>query len=160
MLILVYLFFFILVYLLLQDDFVLCKVYKKNGPGPKIGEQYGSPFEEEEEEMNDANGDAYCLSHSSAPGPRHGGVFNSAGQSVSDCGRVSLSLLSAKNGKSSSSGVRPDRASRPDVNWDRIHIQQLADIMGCLSTNPVGQDCPSVIFLSLSCCLLHAHWVN
>ncbi|KAF7076747.1 hypothetical protein CFC21_081360 [Triticum aestivum] len=124
------------------DDFVLCKVYQKSGPGPRIGEQYGAPLEEEEEEMNDANGEAYCLSHSSAPGPSHGGVLNFAGQSVSDGGRVSLSLLSANNGKSSSSGVRPDRASHPDVNWDRIHIQQLADILGFLSTNPVGQDGP------------------
>lgn len=110
--------------------------------------------------MNDANGEAYCLSHSSAPGPSHGGVLNFAGQSVSDGGRVSLSLLSANNGKSSSSGVRPDRASHPDVNWDRIHIQQLADILGFLSTNPVGQDGPPVNFLSVSCYLLYAHSVN
>ncbi|XBI42795.1 hypothetical protein VPH35_107646 [Triticum aestivum] len=118
------------------DDFVLCKVYQKSGPGPKIGEQYGAPLEEEEEkeELNDANWDAYCLSNSSAPGPSHG---------VMAGGRVSLSLLSANNGKSSSSGIRPDRASHLDVNWDMIHIRQLADILGCLSTNPVGQDGPS-----------------
>ncbi|XP_044422007.1 uncharacterized protein [Triticum aestivum] len=126
-----------------KDDFDLCKVYKKSGSGPKIGEKYGAPFEEEEEEMNDANGDAYCLSHSCAPGPSHGGVLNSAGQSVSDGGRVCLSLLSAYNDNSSSSGICPGRASCLEVNWDRIHMQQLADIVGCLSTNPVGQDGPS-----------------
>ncbi|MQM08518.1 hypothetical protein Taro_041378 [Colocasia esculenta] len=32
----------------LLDAFVLCKIYKKSGPGPKIGEQYGAPFSEED----------------------------------------------------------------------------------------------------------------
>lgn len=27
---------------------MLCKVYKKSGPGPKNGEQYGAPFKEED----------------------------------------------------------------------------------------------------------------
>ncbi|WCJ44033.1 NAC domain containing protein 17 [Euphorbia peplus] len=31
-----------------QDYYALCKVYKKSGPGPKNGEQYGAPFNEEE----------------------------------------------------------------------------------------------------------------
>ncbi|KAL7102064.1 hypothetical protein ACP275_08G096100 [Erythranthe tilingii] len=31
-----------------QDTFVLCKVFKKNGPGPKNGAQYGAPFDEAE----------------------------------------------------------------------------------------------------------------
>ncbi|XP_065881184.1 NAC domain-containing protein 17-like [Euphorbia lathyris] len=31
-----------------QDYYALCKVYKKSGPGPKNGEQYGAPFKEEE----------------------------------------------------------------------------------------------------------------
>ncbi|EYU36537.1 hypothetical protein MIMGU_mgv1a005759mg [Erythranthe guttata] len=30
------------------EYYVLCKVYKKSGPGPKNGEQYGAPFREEE----------------------------------------------------------------------------------------------------------------
>ncbi|KAI3451530.1 hypothetical protein Pfo_008195 [Paulownia fortunei] len=29
-----------------QDTYVLCKVFKKNGPGPKNGAQYGAPFNE------------------------------------------------------------------------------------------------------------------
>ncbi|ERN11475.1 NAC domain-containing protein 82 [Amborella trichopoda] len=38
-----------------QDSYALCKVYRKSGPGPKNGEQYGAPFKEEEwsEEAND-----------------------------------------------------------------------------------------------------------
>ncbi|KAL1814086.1 hypothetical protein ACET3Z_024151 [Daucus carota] len=31
-----------------QDYYVLYKVYKKSGPGPKNGEEYGAPFKEEE----------------------------------------------------------------------------------------------------------------
>ncbi|KAL2553055.1 NAC domain-containing protein 82 [Forsythia ovata] len=30
----------------LQDMYVLCKVFQKNGPGPKNGAQYGAPFNE------------------------------------------------------------------------------------------------------------------
>lgn len=154
----------ILVYPLLQDDSVLCKVHKKSGPGPKIGEQYGAPFEEEEEELNDANGNASCLSPSappaaphSAPGPSHGGVLNSVGQKLaaaSHGGGDSLSVSPANNG--GTSGAGPDRASCLDVNWDSIHVEQLADIIGRLSTNPVSQDGQSVTFLSVSgvhCCL-------
>uniref|UniRef100_A0A7N0V5X3 NAC domain-containing protein n=1 Tax=Kalanchoe fedtschenkoi TaxID=63787 RepID=A0A7N0V5X3_KALFE len=32
----------------LQDAFVLCRIFQKSGSGPKNGEQYGAPFEEEE----------------------------------------------------------------------------------------------------------------
>lgn len=31
-----------------QEHYTLCKVFKKSGPGPKNGEQYGAPFVEEE----------------------------------------------------------------------------------------------------------------
>ncbi|XP_022850336.1 NAC domain-containing protein 17-like isoform X2 [Olea europaea var. sylvestris] len=41
-----------------QDDYALYKVYKKSGPGPKNGEQYGAPFREEEwdDDKLDVNG--------------------------------------------------------------------------------------------------------
>ncbi|XP_074578503.1 NAC domain-containing protein 53-like isoform X1 [Curcuma longa] len=29
-----------------QDAYVLCKIFQKSGPGPKVGEQYGAPFNE------------------------------------------------------------------------------------------------------------------
>jgi hypothetical protein len=32
----------------MQDAFVICKIFKKSGVGPKIGEQYGAPFNEED----------------------------------------------------------------------------------------------------------------
>lgn len=31
-----------------QDNYVLCEVFEKSGPGPRNGEQYGVPFREEE----------------------------------------------------------------------------------------------------------------
>ena len=36
------------VYFLHQDYYALYKVFKKSGPGPKNGEQYGAPFKEED----------------------------------------------------------------------------------------------------------------
>ncbi|KAF8411692.1 hypothetical protein HHK36_004250 [Tetracentron sinense] len=33
---------------ILQDVYVLCKIFQKSGPGPKNGEQYGAPFKEED----------------------------------------------------------------------------------------------------------------
>ncbi|KAJ3678061.1 hypothetical protein LUZ60_001864 [Juncus effusus] len=36
-----------------QDAYVLCKIFKKSGLGPKIGAQYGAPFNEEEWEDYD-----------------------------------------------------------------------------------------------------------
>ncbi|XP_068652496.1 NAC domain-containing protein 53-like [Aristolochia californica] len=37
----------------LQDAYVLCRIFKKSGPGPKSGEQYGAPFKEEEWDEDD-----------------------------------------------------------------------------------------------------------
>ncbi|KAG6573857.1 NAC domain-containing protein 78, partial [Cucurbita argyrosperma subsp. argyrosperma] len=38
---------------IVQDAFVLCRIFQKSGTGPKNGEQYGAPFVEEEWEDND-----------------------------------------------------------------------------------------------------------
>ncbi|CAA2995261.1 NAC domain-containing 53-like [Olea europaea subsp. europaea] len=58
---------------IVQDAFVLCRVYQKSGSGPKNGEKYGAPFVEEEweddevemttKEEVDFGGDAYLDSH-------------------------------------------------------------------------------------------------
>eukprot|EP01018_Ginkgo_biloba_P012370 Gb_05670 [translate_table: standard] len=37
---------------IIQDSYVLCRVFQKSGPGPKNGEQYGAPFREEDWEEN------------------------------------------------------------------------------------------------------------
>ncbi|KAJ3707773.1 hypothetical protein LUZ61_011478 [Rhynchospora tenuis] len=36
-----------------QDAFVICKIFKKSGVGPKIGEQYGAPFNEDDWENDE-----------------------------------------------------------------------------------------------------------
>ncbi|KGN52230.1 NAC domain-containing protein 53 [Cucumis sativus] len=38
---------------IVQDAFVLCRIFQKSGTGPKNGEQYGAPFIEEEWEENE-----------------------------------------------------------------------------------------------------------
>lgn len=124
------------------DDCVLCKIFKKSGLGPKIGEQYGAPFDEEE--WNDVNKDLSGLSPSvphSLPGSSHG-VSNAAGQrlAASDVGKVPSSLFSENNGKCAVNCVGPKRTSGPDISRDSIHIQQLADIIGRFSTEVLSQD--------------------
>jgi len=44
---------YIYVFLPLQDYFALYKLFRKSGPGPKNGEQYGAPFNEEEWKEDD-----------------------------------------------------------------------------------------------------------
>ena len=51
---------------LLQDYYALYKLYKKSGPGPKNGEQYGAPFKEE----NWNDGECQVLVHSDAQEPQ------------------------------------------------------------------------------------------
>lgn len=40
-----------------QDSYVLCEIFKKKGPGPKNGAQYGAPFNEEDWDDDDDDGD-------------------------------------------------------------------------------------------------------
>ena len=138
------------VYPILQDDCVLCKIFKKSGLGPKIGEQYGAPFDEQE--WNDVNEDLSCLSPSvphSLPGSSHA-VLNPAGQrlAANDVGEVPSSLLLENNAERAANCVGPDRTSRPDISHDSIHIQQLAEIIGRFSTEFLGQDGLPVICLT------------
>lgn len=42
------LFFCVFVFWVEKDAMVLCRVFRKSGTGPKNGEQYGAPFDEEE----------------------------------------------------------------------------------------------------------------
>ncbi|RWW69040.1 hypothetical protein BHE74_00023399 [Ensete ventricosum] len=44
-----------------QDTYVLCKIFQKSGPGPRIGEQYGAPFNEEDWEDDIATGSSFPL---------------------------------------------------------------------------------------------------
>ena len=121
----------------LQDACVLCKIFQKSGLGPKIGAQYGAPFNEED--WNDAS-NAECTPFASskapcAPESSHGGL-NSAGQhlAVSYDDKVSLPLLSESNNEHGVNHVHPYRPSS-NIPIDSIHIQLLAEIIRCSSTN-------------------------
>ncbi|KAL6609947.1 hypothetical protein ACP70R_039916 [Stipagrostis hirtigluma subsp. patula] len=48
-----------------KDAYVLCKIFKKSGLGPRIGEQYGAPFNEDEWENADAETSMFHLMPSS-----------------------------------------------------------------------------------------------
>uniref|UniRef100_A0ACD5TTC7 Uncharacterized protein n=1 Tax=Avena sativa TaxID=4498 RepID=A0ACD5TTC7_AVESA len=125
------------------DDCVLCKIFKKSGLGPKTGEQYGAPFDEEE--WNDVDGDISCFSpapSSVSPAVPHAVLNSGQEQAVSHSGNVSLSLLSENNGDLAANCVGSDRTRSPDISGDNIHIQQLAEIIGRSSMNCLGQDGP------------------
>jgi hypothetical protein len=49
----------------LQDAYALCKIFKKSGLGPRIGEQYGAPFNEDEWENAEAETSMFHLMPSS-----------------------------------------------------------------------------------------------
>ncbi|XP_068648930.1 NAC domain-containing protein 82-like isoform X2 [Aristolochia californica] len=44
-----------------QDAYVLCRIFKKSGPGPKNGEQYGAPFKDEEWDADDEDVEEHHL---------------------------------------------------------------------------------------------------
>jgi hypothetical protein len=48
-----------------KDAYVLCKIFKKSGLGPRIGEQYGAPFNEDEWENVEAETSMFHLIPSS-----------------------------------------------------------------------------------------------
>jgi hypothetical protein len=52
-------------FLIIQDAFVLCKIFKKSGLGPRIGEQYGAPFNEAEWDNAEAEASMFPLLTSS-----------------------------------------------------------------------------------------------
>ncbi|XP_058086137.1 uncharacterized protein LOC131233444 isoform X2 [Magnolia sinica] len=60
----------------LWDAFVLCKIFKNSGPGPKNGEQHGAPFREEDWDDDAANNYSLSVplagSSSPSPGPTDG----------------------------------------------------------------------------------------
>ncbi|CAN6236781.1 unnamed protein product [Urochloa humidicola] len=118
------------------DACVLCKIFQKSGPGPKIGAQYGAPFNEED--WNDASNVecspfAPCVAPC-APESTHGGL-NSDGQhlAVSHDGKVSVGSLSENNNEHAANRVHPVRPS--SIPIDSIHIELLAEIIRCSSMN-------------------------
>lgn len=136
-----------------QDACVLCKIFQKSGPGPKIGEQYGAPFNEDD--WNEANGELSSFAFSVPPCALESsnGRLNTAGQqlAVSDNIGSSLDHCSETNDKIAVGGCG---TTSPSVPFDTIHTQQLAEIISCFSTdllNSVSRDGSLVIcFTTLS----------
>lgn len=52
-----------------QDAYVLCKIFQKSGPGPKIGEQYGAPFNEEDWEDDTVVENGFLFPRANSPKP-------------------------------------------------------------------------------------------
>ncbi|KAK2980391.1 hypothetical protein RJ640_014564 [Escallonia rubra] len=91
------------------QDYVLCKVFQKSGPGPKNGAQYGAPFNEEE--WNDDG--EICLEFSQANGldsafivPPNNQKSSAVTSTTVPGNRTSWSFL--QPGPSAASDVPPD----------------------------------------------------
>ncbi|GAB2277307.1 hypothetical protein Dimus_012015 [Dionaea muscipula] len=80
----------------MQDLYVLCKVFHKSGFGPKNGEQYGAPFVEEEWDDDDIK--IQCVPASSPPAVKCCDTKNAAGLcdhnvNGNTCAAVSLEVV-------------------------------------------------------------------
>ena len=84
-----------------QDSYVICKVFQKDGPGPRNGAQYGRPFNEEdwdkEDEINCVESAPVAALPAAVPiqpASCHSSVVNNVNLSVSECyGLTSVSCL-------------------------------------------------------------------
>ncbi|KAK3143249.1 hypothetical protein QOZ80_4AG0298080 [Eleusine coracana subsp. coracana] len=118
------------------DACVLCKIFQKNGPGPKIGAQYGAPF-------NEADWNDYNVEYSScvpsvapcAPESSHEGL-NSAGQHLALLAEIiscsSMNLLCTADG--AQPGSTPDSDMLDD---NETIFSELDD----LAPQPVERNC-------------------
>ncbi|KAH6755788.1 hypothetical protein C2S53_009633 [Perilla frutescens var. hirtella] len=107
-----------------QDNYVLCKLFKKNGPGPKNGAQYGAPFNEADwDDDNDEDVSQNCPFSLVTEGPCRTVLMPSEEQSVP----VGSDLLGSGNGSlpivveaPSSSAVAPTSMVAVDDTNDEI----------------------------------------
>ncbi|KAG5045974.1 hypothetical protein GYH30_015189 [Glycine max] len=85
-----------------QDAYVICRVYQKEGPGPRNGAQYGKPYDEKEWETDEeidsvqsAPVAAVCAPVPIQPSESHISVANYTHPSTSGCaGLTSVSCVS------------------------------------------------------------------
>lgn len=112
-----------LVYLLcfvLQDTYVVCVLFKKDGPGPRNGAQYGAPFREEdwsdEEERTDVP-DSNNPANLHGPNKENSLVVTASHDPTKNCfvGMISESCVSDVQLTASSSRLPPpcDEANTP-----------------------------------------------
>lgn len=99
-----------------QDSYVICKVFQKEGPGPRNGAQYGKPFDEKDW---DSEGEIDCVQSIPVaamsapvlmlPSASHISVVNDMHPSTSEC--IGLTSISCLSGMMPSSSTQPSAPS-------------------------------------------------
>ncbi|KAA8546998.1 hypothetical protein F0562_003427 [Nyssa sinensis] len=151
----------------IQDTYVLCKIFKKSGPGPKNGAQYGAPFNEED--WNDDLGDGISLAalvlpnnqNNSAetsmliPGPTCGVSLSEAGPSkaVPSADEVPQPLQEVDDLNSLLSMFTEDRAllrsrNADNVNLDDINHDNNIEAESCMDGNDIYNDLGDLGYLA------------
>uniref|UniRef100_A0A5B6ZP08 Putative NAC domain-containing protein 45 n=1 Tax=Davidia involucrata TaxID=16924 RepID=A0A5B6ZP08_DAVIN len=97
----------------IQDAYVLCKIFKKSGPGPKNGAQYGAPFNEED--WNDDAEDGLSLAALLLPNNQNSSVVTSMLVPETTCS-VSLSEAGPSNAVPSADEVPQPLQEDDDLN--------------------------------------------
>ncbi|CAJ1974881.1 unnamed protein product [Sphenostylis stenocarpa] len=119
-----------------QDSYVICRVFQKEGPGPRNGAQYGKPYDEKDwdtDEEIDSEQSAGVVSVSAPvpiqPSESHISVANDIHTSTSGC--VGLSSLS------SASKLIPSCSAHPAApNNQADSVSHVSELMPSCSTLP------------------------
>ncbi|XP_057770113.1 NAC domain-containing protein 82-like isoform X2 [Salvia miltiorrhiza] len=109
-----------------QDNYVLCKVFKKNGLGPKNGAQYGAPFNEADWTDDDDNvAENHAISLAAEGLPQTSGMQNEEqslplGSGLFDSGNGPLPIL--EDGPSSSAVAPNSMVAADKTNDEIVHM--------------------------------------
>lgn len=122
-----------------QDNYVLCKVFKKNGLGPKNGAQYGAPFNEAD--WADDDDDDIAENHAislEAEGPSEAQAVQNEEQSLplgsGLFGSGNGSLPTLEEGPSSSAVATTSMLATDETNDEIAHmLTSFADEDMCLA---------------------------
>ncbi|XP_065874187.1 uncharacterized protein [Euphorbia lathyris] len=113
-----------------QDSYVLCSIFKKDGPGPRNGAQYGAPFNEEDwddDDVGEVNGvhAVYCAGISESIPP------------INHNQPITTSLLSPPEALPSTSNsvavVADDHASYSEAPQDSIESDDIFTMLANFS---------------------------
>ncbi|XP_019177247.1 PREDICTED: NAC domain-containing protein 82-like isoform X2 [Ipomoea nil] len=116
----------------LQDSYVLCKVFKKSGPGPKNGAQYGAPFNEEDWEDCENCDIPFAI-------PMHPSNQNCS----SVTGMIDPECSSRQpSSEPGSSAIPPAKLPDP-INQNCTYVADMID-PGCSSRQPSNEPGPSL----------------
>ncbi|XP_071705001.1 NAC domain-containing protein 82-like [Rutidosis leptorrhynchoides] len=116
-----------------QDMYVLCKVFEKSGAGPKNGAQYGAPYDEEA--WNDNGGS--CSGSQVTVGP--GGTTNSLDYMQKDPATLNMDVSLTK--PCSSTVMFSDNEGQMDVvSSDDMILEEIASLLGVSTKNNNGNN--------------------